>query len=197
MRQLITLNKDAKLALRSGDGNETVIERRASIVLLLLDTSGSMAGNKLTQAKSGAIDFVLFASAKGYATALAVFADRAAMVCDPVTDSARLARKLTKVDVGIVGGSTDLAAGLMLAGKFTDLKAVVVVTDGASNDNTAALDAATTLKNRGVDIICIGTDDADRDFLALLATRTDLATYVSNQQLRSAITNASRMLTRG
>jgi Mg-chelatase subunit ChlD len=197
VRQLLTLNKDGKLALRSADGNETVIQRRVSNVLLLLDTSGSMAGNKIEQAKSGAVDFAHSASAKGYATALGVFADRAVMVCDPVTDSAMLAHKIAKLNVGMVGGTTDLGAGLLLAGKFTELAAVVVVTDGASNDNKSALDAAATLKSRGVEIICIGTDDADRAFLALLATRSDLATYVPAQHLSSAITGASRMLPRG
>jgi Mg-chelatase subunit ChlD len=197
MRQLFTLNKEGKLALRSGNGKETVIERHASNVLLLLDTSGSMARNKIQQAKSGAVDFAHSASAKGYSTALAVFADRAAMVCDPVTDSRILARKIAKLDVGMVGGSTNLAAGLVLAGKFTGLAAVVVVTDGVSNDNKAARDAATPLKSRGVDIICIGTDDADTDFLRQLATRADLATHVSAQSLRASIHDASRLLPKG
>jgi Mg-chelatase subunit ChlD len=197
MRKLLTLNKDGKLALRSGNGNETVIERRVSNVLILLDTSGSMAGDKLSQAKSGAVDFAQSASKKGYATALAVFGDRAAMVCDPVTDSTVLARKISKLDVGIVGGSTDLAAGLALAGRFSELAVVVVVTDGASNDNRAALDSATALKRRGVEIICIGTDDADNAFLALLATRSELATHVSARNLRSAITEATRLLPKG
>jgi Mg-chelatase subunit ChlD len=194
MRQLLTLNKDGKLALRSGDGNETVIERPPSVVLILLDTSGSMAGEKLQQAKSGAVGFAHSASMKGYATALAVFADRAAMVCDPIGDGAMLARKIARIDVGIVGGSTDLAAGLVLAGKLEALAAVVVVTDGASNDNKAALDSAAGLKSRGIDIICVGTDDADKEFLALLATRSELSTHVSARYLSSAISDASRLL---
>ena len=197
MRKLLTLNKDGKLALRSGDGRETVVERRASNVLILLDTSGSMAGDQLLQAKSGAVDFAHSASAKGFATALAVFGDRAAMVCDPGTDTTQLARKVAKVEVGVVGGSTNLAAGLILAAKFAQLAVVVIVTDGASNDNNAALDSAAMLKRRGVEIICIGTDDADRTFLARLATRSDFASYVPASSLRSAITGASRLLKRG
>jgi Mg-chelatase subunit ChlD len=197
MRKLLTLNKDGKLALRSGDGSETIVERCASNVLILLDTSGSMAGHKLLQAKSGAVDFGHSASAKGFATALAVFGDRAAMVCDPSVDTMKLARKLSKVEVGIVGGSTNLAAGLILAEKFKELSVVVVVTDGASNDNGAALDSAAMLKKRGVEIICIGTDDADKAFLARLATRSDFASYVPAHSLRSAITGASRLLKRG
>ena len=76
MRQLFTLNKDGKLALRSANGSEAVVERRLSNILVLLDTSGSMTGDKLLQAKSGAVDFAHSASAKGYATALAIFGDR-------------------------------------------------------------------------------------------------------------------------
>jgi Mg-chelatase subunit ChlD len=156
-----------------------------------------MAGAKLEYAKNGAIDFAHSAITKSYAAALAVFADRAAIVCDPMSDAADFARKISKVRVGLVGGGTDLATGLVLASKFQDLAAVVIVTDGQSDDNDAALRIAATLKNRGVEIICIGTDDADSDFLRQLATRSDLAAYVSHENLRSAITGASRFLPQG
>jgi Mg-chelatase subunit ChlD len=156
-----------------------------------------MAGAKIEQARNGAIDFAYSAIAKSYATALAVFADRAAMVCDPTTDAHQFAKKIGHVDVGLVGGTTDLAAGLILAGKLRELAAVVIVTDGQSNDNIATLQVATTLKKRDIDIICIGTDDADADFLEKLATRSDLATHVQSKNLRSAITDASRFLPRG
>lgn len=73
----------------------------------------------------------------------------------------------------------------------------MVVTDGQSNDNDVALRVAATLKSRSIDIICIGTDDADREFLKRLATRSDLAIHVSPKNLRSAITDASRFLPKG
>jgi Mg-chelatase subunit ChlD len=197
MRKLLTLNKEGKLSLRAADGAETVVQPGRRNVLLLIDVSGSMAGPKIEQAKSGSIDFSHSAMSRSYATALAVFADRAAMVCDPTVDAAHFASKIARVNVGLVGGTTDLAAGLVLAGKFRDLAAVVIVTDGQSNDNDAALQVAATLKNRAIDIICIGTDDADRDFLKQLATRSDLATHVLPKNLRSAITDASRFLPQG
>ena len=194
MRKLLTLNKEGKLSLRAADGLETEIRTSLRNVLLLIDTSGSMAGAKIEQARSGAIDFAHSAITRSYATALAVFADRAAMVCDPTADADHFAKKIARVDVGLVGGTTDLAAALEEAGKFRELAAVVVVTDGKSNDNDAALKVAATLKNRGIDIICIGTDDADRHFLGRLATRSDLARHVSAKSLRAAITDASRLL---
>jgi Mg-chelatase subunit ChlD len=156
-----------------------------------------MAGAKIEQARNGAIDFAHSAITKSYATALAIFADRAAMVCDPTVDADSFAKKIARINVGLVGGTTDLAAGLKLAGRFRALAAVVVVTDGQSNDNAAALQVAATLKNRSIDIICIGTDDADKDFLKRLATRSDLVTHVSSKNLRAAITDASRFLPKG
>jgi Mg-chelatase subunit ChlD len=119
------------------------------------------------------------------------------MVCDPTADADIFAKKVARIDTGLVGGTTDLAAGLILAGKFRELAAVVVVTDGQSNDNDAALEVAATLKARGIDIICIGTDDADKGFLKRLASRSDLATHVSSKNLQAAITDAGRFLPQG
>jgi Mg-chelatase subunit ChlD len=197
MRKLLTLNKEGKLSLRAADGVETELRTSPRNVLLLIDTSGSMAGAKIEWARNGAIDFAHSAITKSYAAALAIFADRAAMVCDPTTDAAHFAKKITRVDVGLVGGTTDLAAGLTLAGKFQELATVVIVTDGQSNDNNAALRVAETLKSRSIDVICIGTDDADGKFLKRLATRSDLASHVSAKNLRAAITDASRFLSQG
>ncbi len=185
------------MSLRAPDGAETEIQTSPRDVLLLIDTSGSMAGKKIEQARNGAVDFARSAITRSYVTGLAVFADRAAMVCDPTADAHLFMKKVARVNVGVVGGTTDLAAGLTLAGKFRDLAAVVVVTDGQSNDNNAALQVAALLKNRSIDIICIGTDDADADFLKRLATRSDLATHVPSKNLRAAITDASRFLPQG
>ena len=197
MRKLLTLNKEGKLSLRAADGLETEVRTSPRNVLLLIDTSGSMAGAKIEQARKGAIDFAHSAITRSYSTALAIFADRAAMVCDPTADANIFAKKVARIDTGLLGGTTDLAAGLILAGKFRELAAVVVVTDGQSNDNNSALEGAATLKARGIDIICIGTDDADKDFLRRLATRSDLATHVSSKNLGAAITDASRFLPQG
>jgi Mg-chelatase subunit ChlD len=197
MRKLLTLSKEGKLRLRAPDGAETEVQTTRRTALLLIDTSGSMAGAKIEQAKSGAIDFARSATSRGYATALAIFADRAAMVCDPSIDAANFTRKISRLEVGLVGGTTDLAAGFVLAGKVPELAAVVVVTDGQTNSNKAALDAAARLKSRGVDIICIGTDDADSNFLKQLATRSDLAVHVASQELRSAISGATQLLRGG
>ncbi len=50
------------------------------------------------------------------------------------------------------------------------------------------------LKTAGVEILAIGTDDADKEFLSQLASRPDLGILVASRGLRQAITDASRLL---
>jgi Mg-chelatase subunit ChlD len=212
-RKLITLNNDGKLAIRAGDGTETVIPpRRTPNVLLLIDVSASMSyvdslgeGYMLTdsdgsnpsssigQAKKGGAEFAYEACGKGYATALAIFADRAAMVCDPTLEPDVLTSKIAKLRPGMLGSNTDLEAGLLLAAKFQDLAAVVIVTDGQVQEHSV-LKAAEPLKRREVEIICIGTGAANRAFLSQLATRSSLSAHVSTRDLSGAIKDASKLL---
>jgi Mg-chelatase subunit ChlD len=195
---LLGLNKDGRLSLKSSDGTEEVaLQPSMNDVLLLVDTSGSMTGNKIEQAKNGAIDFARSVNRRGCSTALAIFGDRAAMVCDPTADTQTFEKKIARLTVGLVGGTTNLAAGLHLAAKFERLNAVVVVTDGQPNSVPEALAAADALKQRRIDILCIGTDDADKDFLAELATRSDLALHVKAQNLRASLAAASQLLLGG
>jgi Ca-activated chloride channel family protein len=188
---LLRLNDQGRLCLKGGQAAERLLIKD---VLLLIDTSGSMTGEKISQAKNGAIDFSRTAASRGYATGLAAFADRAAMVCDPTVERDVFERKVAGIRVGIVGGTTDLAAGLDLAAKFQTLSAVVVVTDGQPNSEEAAFAAAAVLKQRGIEILCIGTDDADQEFLDQLATRKDLALHVATNSLGTTMQNAAQLL---
>jgi Mg-chelatase subunit ChlD len=191
---LLRLNDQGRLFLKGAAQDQMATTSLIKDVLLLIDTSGSMSGDNIEQARNGAIDFSTSATRRGYATALAVFGDRAAMVCDPTVETAALARKVKSINVGIVGEGTDLAAGLDLAGKFKNLAAVVVVTDGEPNSQEDALRSAAVLKQKGVEILCIGTDDADEAFLDELATRKDLAVHVQASTVGTAIRDSARLL---
>lgn len=191
---LLRLNDEGRLCLK-GAGQDAITETLLlKDVLLLIDTSGSMAGDKISQAQNGAVDFAKSAMQRGYVTGLAIFGDRAAMVCDPTVESPAFERKVKKIRVGLVGSGTDLAAGLDLAAKFKTLAAVVVVTDGQPNSADGALRSAAILKQRGIEILCIGTDDADKQFLDRLATRKELALHVGAESIRNSLSQASQLL---
>jgi Mg-chelatase subunit ChlD len=140
------------------------------------------------------VDFARSAAKRGYATGLSIFADRGAVVVDPQPDAEILSRKIAKLDVGVVGGGTNLLAGLVVVEKYSELSAVVVVTDGQVMEPKATLVFAERLKSRGVQIICIGTDDADRAFLKELTTSDELAFHVASQDMGATIADSSRLL---
>jgi hypothetical protein len=123
------------------------------------------------------------------------------MICDPTVDAAHFASKIARPDVRLVGGSTDLAAGLNLAAgpfvaKFPKLARVVVVTDGGTSQEPA-FRAAAILKDKSVEIQTFGTDDADEDFLNKLATCLSLAVHVPSENLRLAIGSSASLLLGG
>lgn len=189
---LLRLNTEGRLCLQNATGTEQVTETHVlKDILLLVDISGSMSGAKIVQAKEGAIDFARSVYERGCATALAAFGSEAEVICEPTVDPKVFEEKVSGL---VVNGSTNLAAGLELAGRFPHLNAVIVVTDGEPDSETAALNAAKVLKEKGIDILCIGTDDADTKFLAKLATKADLAIYVQAQDLRTSIGDATILL---
>ena len=56
------------------------------------------------------------------------------------------------------------------------------------------MDCATGLKRDGIEIIAVGTVDADYEFLKQLASRDSLAEIVGNKELGAGITRAAKFL---
>lgn len=175
--------------------------RFSGIVYLLIDCSSSMSGgNKLEQAKKGGSDFARDAMMKGYRVGLITFADHARHVCEPMSDNAALSGYLDGMQTG---SSTHMADALSLA--FQKLKhgignrMAVLVTDGQPTEGEpdpaqATLQEARNMRGDGIDIITIGTDDADEAFLKKIATRVDLAFMVEARHLERGIISAVKML---
>lgn len=195
-KKVLSLGDGGKLVLKSPDGKvEDIIRRELGAVYLVIDCSSSMGGTKLVEAKKGAMEFAKDALTKGYTVGLIQFASVAEHICEPEAKIPALHPRIEKLTAG---GSTNMTDGIQLAmNKLITrkgLKAMVVVTDGQPDDKNSALDVACQAKEKGIDIIAIGTDDADRDFLGKLASRIDLAVMVSRDQLGQGIASAAKML---
>jgi Ca-activated chloride channel homolog len=191
MGNIIRLDENGHLLV---DGQRTnSVTSIPAMVVLVIDRSGSMAGDKTHFASSGAWDFSQSALTKGYRVAVIDFATGAKIACAP-------SRKLTEVQRGCfvasLTGSTQMHEGLRLASSFElgSGDTIVVVTDGAVDDPAGTLALGSKLKASGVEILTIGTDDADKKFLSKLASRPDLGIKVQSSHLRQAITYASRLL---
>ena len=207
-------DKGAQIASHTPDGRIVISRRGVAIcntgkpvsgvaigegyVYLVVDCSTSMEGDKLSQAKRGALNFAKDALTKGYSTGLIRFDSWAELLCDPRRETSTLNRCLRYLEAG---GTTHMAEAIDLAyeklkGK-AGARAVVIVTDGMPNgdgDPEASLKAGENAKKDGIDIIAIGTDDADQEFLRRLASRKELGVRVSRKQLEQTIASSAKML---
>jgi len=169
--------------------------KKQAYVYLAIDCSGSMQGNKLEQAKHGILRFADEALKNGYRVGLISFDTEARIICDPVSDIQILTSGVRAMRVG---GSTNMVKAIKLAHDnlkgLEGTRVIVFATDGMPDNVNAAIKAAQSAKDNGIDFIAIGTDDANQSFLGNLATRQDLAARVSRDMFAHAIASASNLL---
>ncbi len=195
-KKILGLGPNGKLVLKLPSGEVQPLPKPTQAwAFLLIDCSSSMAGTKIAQAKDGALTFAEDALKKDYLVGLIGFATVAETLCLPEEGFSTLASRIESLEAS---GSTNMADGIKRAtqelNKHSGFRAIVVVTDGIPDNQHLALDAARLAKEASIDIIAIGTDDADRNFLGKVASRSELAMKVSRAELKSGITTAARLL---
>ncbi len=173
----------------------TQSENFKGMVYLVVDCSGSMDGHKIGQVKRGILEFAQDATKTDYLVGLIKFDTSAAHLCEPKNDISDLATHLDKINAH---GSTNMAAAINMAREHLAdpqyARVMVIATDGRPDKTQSALQAGQTAKNDGIDIITIGTDDADLTFLKKLATTSELASKVPSEQFGKALGAAHLML---
>jgi len=175
--------------------SDTRQENMGGIVYLVVDCSGSMEGYKMDQAKQGILEFAQDAIKKDYPVGLIKFSSTATHLCEPKSNVEDLSAYLDDMDAN---GSTNMAAAIAMANEHLNdtryTRVMVIVTDGRPDRTQFALQAGQIAKNEGIDIITIGTDDADVSFLKKLATNEDFGSKVSSEQFAKAIGSAHLLL---
>ena len=200
----LPLGLDGELGLKSSDGRVQKLsnwnaQESQAFVYLVIDCSGSMAGKKLEQAKNGSLNFAVSALNDGYSVGLISFNSNTYHLCSPINNLKDLTKSINSLRVQ---GFTNMTPAIeevifRLGTKNHALRAMVIVTDGATTNPQATIKAADKAKQLGISIITIGTDDANFAFLSQLASDTELAKKVSSDYLEEAISSAARMLPRG
>jgi hypothetical protein len=78
--------------------------------------------------------------------------------------------------------------------KLDTTRVILIATDGIPDNANDALLEGLKAKEDKIDIITIGTDDANQEFLKRLATRADLGKKVTREVFSQAISSASNLL---
>ena len=153
-----------------------------------------MSGS-LAQAKLGASGFAQEAQRGGHAVGLIRFDSDAAHIASPQRTMAELG---TSIDSLVIGGSTNLTAAISLAVHHLPARGservIYIVTDGMPDDPASALEAASMAKRQGIKIMTLGTDGADKNYLAKIASSAALAVKVERAALQQGISSMARLL---
>ena len=177
--------------------NQPVYDEQVREVYLVIDCSNSMSHkDKMLQARKGAWRFAQEARARGYLVGLISFASEAIHRFEPTESQETIAAGLAHMKAG--RGSTNMAHAIQLAreqlAEEHGERVICLVTDGQPDNDNAALAQAVQAKRLGIELMTIGTDDADKAFLEQLASRHELSAKVVSHELEQGIASMARML---
>lgn len=162
-----------------------------NIVYILMDVSNSMWGDKLLEAKTGAISYAKQATReKGFQVGLITFGSEPSFRLKPQSEvDEKFENIVNKVETS---GGTNLADALrMVQGRFlsrNSKRVIMIITDGNPtswnhNPKEECLRIAKDIKRAGIEIQCIGTYDCDKNFIDALVSREGLGLLVDNSRL--------------
>lgn len=195
-REILSLGSDGTLVLKSGDESRPFSVANPGTAYLLIDCSGSMAGErKLSDALDGALDFACDAINKCYRVGLATFATDVVNRVSPTSDLQMIRAGVTDL---VPSGRTNMTSAIRMAtdrlAETPGPRAIVLVTDGVPDDRETAIKAAGEASRCDIDLIAIGTADADERFLAAIASASELAVRVRPEKLGGAVAAAAKLL---
>ena len=176
--------------------NLNVADVRPRTALLVLDTSGSMAGARLAAAQAAALQFLADVP-EDVRSGLVTFNDAVNLVQAPTDDDALLARGLADLNAD---GDTALFDAIVTgvdAAQGADRPRLIVLSDGADTTSAASLAEAKARARDGgvvIDVVAIRPDSEHRAVLQDLATSTggQLFTAARASDLSEAFRAASR-----
>ena len=170
------VQKAANIQISKQINKHKADDNRVGEVWILLDRSGSMSwNNKIQEAKSGAIDFAKDAVSKQFAVGLIGFESRVEVNADLQLEINE--EWIKQVNYLYATGGTSLFLAMKeAANKWKSYqqfkKVILIVTDGEPTDATQdqILEYGSLLKASGIEIMTIGTHDADKSFLERLSS---------------------------
>lgn len=167
-------------------------------VLIAIDLSGSMSGEPLRKSQNAAKDFIRQLDLSNTSIGLMVFSDRVSMAQDLCQDAKALFHGIESWSIGSVGygnSGQPFTTALQVLAHREDPRYFVILTDGVWSFQDMAIKEADKCKLAGIEIIAIGFDGADRQFLKQIATADENAMYTNLNNLTASFSRIAQVLT--
>ncbi len=169
-----------------------------SRIYLLIDVSASMAGNPLFEAQAAARAFLDKCDFTAAEVGLISFSDEVILQAE-ATDNAR--RVLAAVARLEADSTTNLGDALELArnklNRLDRTRYIVLLTDGYPDAAEAAVEQAAKARGEGIEIVAIGTGDANLDYLCRIASTEEGSIFARQGELVGTFGHIARMIAEG
>jgi Mg-chelatase subunit ChlD len=167
-------------------------------VLLLIDVSASMTGQPLDEAQTAAREFLSKCDLTTMEVGLISFSTVVALQAAATSNARRIQAAIHRLEAE---GSTNLTDALEMArGQLAaaDRKRyVVILTDGYADAPASAVEQAQAARQQGIEIVAIGTGDADRDYLRRLASSEAASIFARRGELVQTFGHIARVIAEG
>jgi molecular chaperone DnaK (HSP70) len=167
-------------------------------VFLLIDVSASMTGQPLVEAQTAAREFLARCDFTTMEVGLISFSTMVALQSPATSNVRRLHAAVHRLEAE---GSTNLADALEMArGQLVSAERkryIVLLTDGYPDAPESALDQALAARREQIDVVAIGTGDADREYLKRLASSEQASIFARSGELVQTFGHIARVIAEG
>jgi molecular chaperone DnaK len=169
-----------------------------SRVFLLIDVSSSMTGQPLIEAQTAGREFLAKCDLTTMEVGLISFSTLVALQSAATSNLRRLHAAIHRLEAQ---GSTNLTDALEMArGQLAASdrrRYIVLLTDGYPDAPESAIEQALAAQKQGIDVVAIGTGDADRDYLRRLASSEQASIFARSGELVSTFGHIARVIAEG
>lgn len=174
-------------------------------VMLAIDLSGSMSGDPTRKAMKAMDDFVKQMDSDYTRIGIIAFADTTKVILQPTDDFKsvhNIISRLESVDVGICNDAEPFTSAYsVLNGKFmkkeSDIKYIVVLTDGCWSNTSTAISAAKKCHKAGIEVMALGFGSADHAFLKKIASTDEFASITDLSDLGGSFSKIAQAIGEG
>lgn len=174
------------------------IKQEPTTVLFVIDTSGSMAGERIKEAKLSIKDFIKKLSLHNVTYGLIAFSESVTQVVSFSNRPSKIIDKLPSFDSGLGGCGTDADPFPTIQSMFNGIrgkKYAIVLTDGEWYGNARKATSTSQLcKDKDIQIIAIGIGEADIEFLRKISSMPADALKIDVTQLRTSFGNIAQSI---